>query len=124
MISLEEKNGEVYVHLKSGFTPLILKYSLKPLLEFKRKKKVWNGKWFIVFFDVPIIQNNKRVLLRRFLKYIGFYPYQQSVYIFPYECEKEIELIKKIVESAKYMSYVIAEKIENDKPVKVFFGLS
>ena len=124
LISMEEKNGEVYVHLKSGFTPLILKYSLKPLLELKRKKKVWNGKWFIVFFDVPIIQNNKRVLLRRFLKYIGFYPYQQSVYIFPYECEKEIELIKKIVESAKYMSYVIAEKIENDKPVKIFFGLS
>lgn len=124
LISLEKRDGEVYVHLKSGFTPLILKYSLKPLLELKRKKKTWNGKWFMVFFDVPIKQNKKRVELRRFLKYIGFYSYQQSVYIYPYECEKEIELVKKIVESAKYMSYVVAEKIENDKSVKIFFGLS
>jgi len=124
LINLEEKDGEVYVKLKGVFTPVILKYSLKPLLDLKRRKKKWNGKWFLVFFDVPLKQNNKRVHLRRFLKYIGFYPYQQSVYIYPYECEREIELIKKIVEGGKYMSYVIAEKIENDKSVKIYFGLS
>src|SRR3990167_5270765 len=28
IVYLEEKNGEVYVHLQSGFTPIILKYSL------------------------------------------------------------------------------------------------
>ena len=124
LISLAEKNGEVYVSLKSGFTPIILKYSLKPLLEFKKRKKKWNGKWFMVFFDVPLKQNNKRNHLRNFLKYIGFYPYQQSVYIYPYECEKEIELVKKIVEGGKYLSYVIAEKIEDDKLVKTYFGLN
>lgn len=124
LISLEERNGEVYVQLKSGFTPLLLKYSLKPLLDLKKRKKKWDGKWFLVFFDVPLKQNNKRAPLRKFLRYIGFYPYQQSVYIYPYECEKEIALIKKIVEGAKYMSYVIAEKIENEKPVKIYFNLS
>ena len=124
IVYLEEKNGEVYVHLKSGFTPIILKYSLQPLLELKQKKKKWNGKWFLVAFDVPEKERNKRIYLRKYLKYIGFYPYQQSVYIFPYECEKEIGLIKKIVEGAKYISYVIAEKIENEKEVKVYFGLS
>lgn len=124
LISLEEKNGEVYVHLKSGFTPILLKYSLKPLLEFKKRKKKWNGKWFLVFFDVPLKQNNKRAYLRKFLRYIGFYPYQQSVYIFPYECEKEIELVKKIIEGGKYMSYVIAEKIENEKQLKAYFNLT
>ena len=66
-----------------------------------RREKKWPGKWFLVFFDVPEKQRNKRDYLRSFLKDVGFYPYQQSVYIFPYECEEEIKLIKQIVESAK-----------------------
>lgn len=124
VINLEQKDGEVYVRLKSGFTPIILKYSLQPLLELKKKKKKWNGKWFMVFFDVPESQRLKRDYLRKFLIDIGFYPYQKSVYIFPYECEKEIALIKKIVEGAKYISYVIAEKIENEQTIKTYFDIS
>ncbi|MBI4225729.1 hypothetical protein HY612_01310, partial [Candidatus Roizmanbacteria bacterium] len=49
--------------------------------------------------------------------------YQQSVYLFPYECAKEVEQIKKIVEAAKYMKYVVAEKIEDEDEAKRFFGL-
>lgn len=77
----------------------------------------------MVIFDVPEGQRNKRDYLRRFLREIGFYPYQQSVYIFPFECKKEIDLIKKIVEGGKYISYIIAEEIENEEKVKRFFGL-
>ncbi|GIW64729.1 MAG: hypothetical protein KatS3mg092_0662 [Patescibacteria group bacterium] len=87
------------------------------------KKEKWDGKWFMVFFDVPEIQRIKRDYLRKFLKKIGFYQYQESVYIFPYECEKEISLIKKIVEGAKYMKYIIAEKIEDEEKIRRFFGV-
>lgn len=93
------------------------------LLDFKKKKKVWDGKWFLVFFDVPEIERNKRNYLRQYLKKIGFYQYQQSVYLFPYECEKEVALIKKIMEGAKYMKYIIAEKIEDEEMAKRFFNL-
>lgn len=123
IIYLEVKDKEVYVHLKNWLTPSIVKYSLQAILDFKKRKKQWNGKWFLVMFDVPEIQRNKRAYLRNFLKYIGFYPYQKSVYLLPYECEKEIALVKKIVEGAKYMSYVIAEKIENEQAAKIYFGL-
>jgi len=92
-------------------------------LEFKKKNKQWNGKWFFVFFDVPETQKNKRDYLRKFLIKLGFFPYQKSVYIFPYECEKEVELIKKIVEGAKYMKYIVAEKIEDETKVKDYFKL-
>lgn len=123
IISLEKKDGEINVRLKNGWTVETLKYSLKPLLEFKKKKKAWDGRWFLVFFDVPEIQRNKRDHLRRFLKQIGFYQYQQSVYLFPYNCKKEVELIKKIVEGAKYMSYVVADEIEDEDKAKIHFRL-
>ncbi|MDO9027983.1 MAG: CRISPR-associated endonuclease Cas2, partial [Candidatus Roizmanbacteria bacterium] len=123
IVNLEEKDDQVLVHIKDKKNPTIIKYSIKALLDFKQKNKRWKGKWFLVFFDVPEIQRNKRDYLRNFLQKIGFYRYQQSVYIFPYECEKEITLIKKIVEGAKYMKYIVAEKIEDENRIKTFFNL-
>src|SRR3989344_2082211 len=122
IITIEKKGDQAIVYLKS-WNSTILKYSLRSLLDLKKKQTKWQGKWFLVFFDVPEKQRNKRNYLRTFLHYIGFYPYQQSVYIFPYECEKEIALIKKIVEGAKYVSYIVAEKIENEQSAKTYFNL-
>ncbi|VVA43938.1 conserved hypothetical protein [Candidatus Roizmanbacteria bacterium] len=123
IIDLEEKDGKLLVRIKDRNNLTILKYSTKALLDYKRKIKHWNKKWFLVFFDVPEIQRNKRNYLRRFLLQIGFYKYQQSIYIFPYECEKEIKLIKKIVEGAKYIKYIVAEKIEDESMIKKYFKL-
>jgi CRISPR-associated endonuclease Cas2 len=123
IISLEEKDDKVFVYLKDKNHPKIVEYSIKKLLDFKKKEKKWDGRWFMVFFDVPEIQRNKREYLRRYLKELGFYQYQKSVYIFPYECEKEVSLIKKIVEGAKYMKYIIAERIEEENKIKKYFGL-
>lgn len=123
IISLEKNGEEVRVKLKGWLHPQIQKYSLKGILEYKRKKKTWNGKWFLVIFDVPEKQRNKRNYLRQFLRFIGFYQYQQSVYIYPFECKEEIALIKKIVEGGKYITYVIAESIENEQAAKRHFQL-
>lgn len=123
IVDIEEKNGNVFVKLKNKENPTIVKYSIKAILDFKKKEKQWKGSWFMVFFDVPEIQRNKRDYLRDYLQKIGFYRYQQSVYIFPYECEKETNLIKKVVEGAKYMRYIEAYKIEDEERIKAYFKL-
>lgn len=124
ILDLQEIDGKVTVYLKNINHPKIVEYSIKNLLDFKKKEKKWNGKWFLVFFDIPEIQRNKRDYLRKFLIRLGFYQYQKSVYIFPYECEKEIKLIKNIVEGARYMKYIIAEKIEDEEDAKLHFNLN
>lgn len=122
LIQIERKGNEVYVTVKNKDDVSILKYSLKEVLNLK-KKKDWQGRWFLVVFDVPERERNKRDYLRRFLKEIGFYPYNQSVYVFPYECEKEITLVKKIVEGGKYISYIIAERLEKQDQLKTYFKI-
>ena len=123
ILDLQEEDGKVRVYLKDKNHPKIIEYSIKSILDFKKKERKWNGKWFLVFFDVPEAQRNKRDYLRKFLIKLGFYQYQKSVYLFPYECEKEVSLIKKIVEGAKYMKYIIAEKIEDELSAKEYFKL-
>lgn len=123
IIMLAGQGDNVFVKSIDNKNPAVIKYSIKALLDFKRKKKEWKGKWYFVFFDVPEVQRNKREYLRKFLVKLGFYPYQKSVYLFPYECEEEISLIKKIVEGAKYMKYIVAEKIEDEDAAKRFFNI-
>lgn len=123
ILEIVEKDDHVFIKIKDKENPTIIKYSIKALLDFKMKEKKWKGKWFMIFFDVPEIQRNKRDYLRYYLHKIGFYRYQQSVYIFPYECEEEIKLLKKIVEGAKYIKYIIAEKIEDENIIKKHFKL-
>lgn len=122
IINLEIKGNEVFVEIEDVWNKEIIKYSIQSLLELKQKSE-WQGKWFLVIFDVPEIERNKRYYLRGFLKEIGFYQYQQSVYVFPYECEKEVTLLKKIIEGGKYLSYIIADKIEYENKLKTYFKL-
>lgn len=122
LIQIERKNDELYVTIQDKNDISIIKYSIREILNLK-KKKDWEGKWFMVVFDVPETERKKRNYLRGFLREIGFYPYNQSVYVFPYECEKEIGLIKKIVEGGKYISYIIAEKLEHENQLKIHFHL-
>src|SRR3989344_8207461 len=114
IIKLDFVNDDVYVSLEEKGEKKMAKYSLAKILEYKRKQKKWDGKWFMVFFDIPEIQRIKRNYLRKFLKSIGFYQYQQSVYLFPYECRNVIEYLRKIVEAGKYTKYIVAESIEDE----------
>ena len=60
IIDIEEKDGKAFVRLKDKNNLTIVKYSIRTLLSLKKKNKKWNKKWFLVFFDVPEIQKNKR----------------------------------------------------------------
>ena len=59
-----------------------------------------------------------------FLNKLGFYKFQKSVYIYPYSCEKEINLIKAIVEGGKYIKYIVAKKIEDEENIKRYFHIN
>src|SRR3989338_3338762 len=94
IIAMEEKRDKVIIHILDKGRITLLEYSLSRIFAFKKEKKEWKGKWYLVFFDVPEIQRNKRDYLRRLLTKMGFYRFQKSVYVLPYECEEEIKLIK------------------------------
>lgn len=53
---------------------------------FKRKKK-WDYFWRIIFFDIPEEQKHIREHLRKELISLGFYQFQKSVYVCPFDCE-------------------------------------
>lgn len=86
-------------------------------------KKVWDGKWRIVIFDVKEKYKSSRERFRRILQKAGFVRLQDSVWVYPHDCEELIALMRKDLRLGGSVLYLIAEGIENDSPLHSHFGL-
>lgn len=87
------------------------------------KKEKWDGKWRIVFFDVEEEKRKKRDDLRRYLKKLGFYQMQKSVWVCPYDCDKEVKYIREILGVPHEVKVGLLEKLENERELRDVFGL-
>jgi cellulose synthase/poly-beta-1,6-N-acetylglucosamine synthase-like glycosyltransferase len=90
---------------------------------FVEKPKKWDKKWRIIIFDIKTKRNNVRDQLRKTLKHMGFIQLQRSVWVYPYDCEDFIILLKADYKIGKDVLYLIVDRIENDRDIKSHFGL-
>lgn len=114
------KNGSITVILTNKGKIKALTYKLS---EMNLQKGDWDKKWRVVFFDIPEKQRAHRDIFRDNLKKIGFYELQKSVFIFPYECENEIEFLIEFYNIRKWARFAVLEKIDDDVYLKKAFAL-
>ena len=95
------------------------------LHDFKlRKPKRWDHKWRVLIFDIPERRKNLRPKIRYMLLAIGFVRLQDSVWVYPYDCEDLITLLKADFKIGKDLLYLIVDSIENDTALKNHFEVS
>ncbi|KKW47934.1 MAG: hypothetical protein UY98_C0002G0029 [Candidatus Kaiserbacteria bacterium GW2011_GWA2_58_9] len=85
--------------------------------------KKWDGKWRIAAFDIPEQYAALRDRVRALLKQAGFEKLQNSVWVFPHECEELVQLIKGQSRLSKYILYGVLEKIEDEARLKKLFKI-
>jgi len=88
-----------------------------------KKTEKWDGIWRIVIFDIPEKKRNARLALRLKLKDLGFKELQKSVFIFPYECEDEIDFIIEVFQIRPYVRFIRATSVTNEEQFKIKFNL-
>ncbi len=94
------------------------------LQEFSEKEfPKWDGKWRIIIFDIKEYSRAARDNLRRELQNAGFVKLQNSVWVFPHDCEEFVFLLKTSFELGKSVLYMTVEKLENDSWLRKQFGL-
>lgn len=74
--------------------PQITKQGLKRLettIPFYNKKRTWDGKIYLVTYDIPEEQKKDREVLRYYLKKIGCGKLQNSVWVTPYNPKEVLE---------------------------------
>lgn len=93
----------------------------------KRKKKIkkWDGVWRAIIFDVPEKKRHQRNFLRRELKLMGFKELQHSIWITPYDVERELLCLLKLWDKdfEGDIRFLHIKKITNDMDFKKIFRL-
>ena len=119
---LENKTGQLQI-TQGGRRYLLKCLSLGDNKKLNKDKK-WDKKWGVLIFDIPENRRFDRDNIRRALISIGFMRLQDSVWVYPYKCEDLISLLKADTEIGEEVLYMIVEALENDEPIKKYFGLN
>lgn len=83
----------------------------------------WDRKWRLLIFDIREKRKSCRDKLRLTLVNLGFIRLQNSVWVYPYDCEEYIALLKADFKIGKELLYIIADEVEGDHVLKRYFGL-
>lgn len=98
-------------------------YILKDKANVLELSKKWDGKWRLVIFDIWERRRGVRDATRRRLNRLGFVRLQNSVWVYPYECQEVVELLKTYYKLRTAVLYITADSVENDDLLKKKFGL-
>ena len=75
-------------------------------------------------FDIPQKRKISREALRGKLKELGFHQLQKSVWVYPFECRAEMELLQDFFGLSKNeMRLIMAENIGDDSKLQQDFKL-
>lgn len=89
-----------------------------------KKPAVWDGRWHIVFYDIPERKRRARDALRDKLKEMGFLEWQKSVFVHPYPCRDEVEFIIEFFDIRPYVRFGELIAPTNEAELKIHFGLT
>lgn len=123
MISIKHKGRQIYISLTKEGMKKLGKYQIDNL-EIKKPKK-WDKKWRVLIFDIRDKHKIKREALRGKIKELGLFQLQKSVWICPYEFQKEIEILRNFFQlSSNEMKIITASEIEDDEDARYFFNIT
>ncbi|MEK7539284.1 MAG: hypothetical protein AAB595_01410 [Patescibacteria group bacterium] len=110
IISLTDKGEEVF--LRFNYEKLEIKQS-----------KIWDRNFRMIIFDIPEIKRNARDSLRDKMKELGLVKFNNSVWIYPYPCQKEIDFVANYWKIGKYVHFALVKDVTNREYLEKYFNL-
>ena len=125
---LEKKslpNGScILVLTKEGKRQARIQQLFGSSIRFKNKKD-WDKKWRVILFDIPEKSRRFRGILREHLYELKFYKLQQSVFVSPYPCEKQLAELVSLYKAEAFVRLMTVDWVDNEERLrKHFFSLS
>ncbi len=117
---LKEKQGQLYITEKGRIKKIKKVLKNKP----KKEKKKWDGKWRGVMFDIPEASRKDRDFLRKELRQLGLMEVQKSVWVSPFNIERELKTLLKLwtIDFKGDIRFFVIEKM-NDNDLKERFDI-
>ena len=122
LIRFEERRGKRYARITEKGRKVLAFELQKKALQAQTKKR-WDRRYRIVIFDIAEARRAIRIRLRETMRAAGFVRLQDSVWVYPYDCEDFTALLKADLHIGREVIYIIAESIENDGWLREQFNL-
>ena len=123
LVTFVEKDGRKFARLTPAGTERLRLEQQKAALLLQKNKR-WDKRWRVVIFDIPEYRRGTRDKLRLTMRTAGFYRLQDSVWLYPYDCEDFMMLVKADLKIGNAILYMVVEKIENEGKIKTHFSLN
>jgi len=122
LIDFEKRDGKSYARITPEGQKVLLLEQHKASLR-NVKKRRWDKRWRMIIFDIPERRRRTRDRLRITMSELGFVRLQDSVWVYPYDCEDLMALLKADLKIGAAVLYMVVEHIENDKHLRAQFAL-
>jgi len=121
-LKMEKRGHEIHISLTEKGKKLAGWLQIDAL-KIKKPKK-WDREWRIVVFDISQLKRVYRDAFRGKLKELGFHLLQKSVWIHPFNCRDEIELLRTFFGlSEKEMRLISTRNIGSDDYLREVFKI-
>ncbi|MBI4652999.1 hypothetical protein HY750_01990 [Candidatus Kuenenbacteria bacterium] len=121
-LEIKNQNHQIYICLTEKGKKIAGWLQINAL-KIKKPKK-WDKKWRIVIFDISQLKKTFREAFRGKLKELGFIQLQKSVWIYPFDCQGEIELLRDFFGlNQKELKLIIAQNIGDDDWLRKIFKI-
>lgn len=122
-VKFVDKNGKKFLEITPKGQEALEKIEVNDSFQSIKKPITWDKRWRLVVFDIPERSRRIRNRLRDLILRIGFVRVQNSVWVYPYDCEELVTLLKTELRTGKEVLYAVVEKIENDDWLRKHFNL-
>lgn len=119
VIKKDDGTFEIYLEKKGAQKALFESFNDLTI----KKQEKWDNLWRIVIFDIPEKLKWGRDGFRGKLKQLNFYQIQESVFVFPYDCKKEVEFLCSIFNISDYVRFIEAKSIIHNSDIIDFYKL-
>lgn len=122
LIEFEKRDGKKYARITPAGKRILAFEEQKAMLTNKKKRR-WDKRWRVIIFDIPEQRRKIRDRLRIIMRELGFAHLQDSVWVYPYDCEDLMMLLKADLKIGVAVLYMVVEHIENDTHLREQFSL-
>lgn len=121
-IDIDRRGLQIYIRLTKEGRKKAGRLQIDSL-KIKNPKR-WDKKWRVVIFDISELKKVHRETFRGKIKELGFSCLQKSVWVHPFDCGSEIELLKDFFGLSEHeLRLMVVENLGDDSGLKKAFGL-
>lgn len=121
LIFIKEDQNDHIISLTDKGEKILLRFNYENL-EIKQSK-IWDRNFRMIIFDIPETKRNARDSLREKIKEMGLVKFNDSVWVYPYPCQREIDFIANYWSIGKYVHFALVKNITNKDYLEKYFNL-